>query len=152
MGVSINNVSVAELKDGIDFILESERREAADLPVAVRTADGTDGHFYLDIEDGRMLITPDSFYAKAKAGRKGNADAPALTARERQQLADLYDAILGAVCENGEDFFDGYHKRRGKGLMNELEAICRKLAPVEFAKVVASFDEAAAAMEGGAES
>jgi hypothetical protein len=74
-----------------------------------------------------------------------------LTARERQHLADLYDALLGVVCENGEDFFDGYHRRRGKGLMNELEAICRKLAPAEFGKVVASFNEAAAAIEGVAE-
>ena len=81
--------------------------------------------------------------------RKNNTT---LTATERQHLADLYDALLGAVCENGEDFFDGYHKRGGKGLMNELEAICRKLAPAEFAKVVAAFDEAADAMEGGAES
>ena len=87
-----------------------------------------------------------------KTTTRRRANATTLTANERQYLADLYDAIIGAVCENGEDFFDGYHKRRGKGLMNELEAICRKHAPTEFAKVVASFDEAAAAMEGGVES
>ena len=87
-----------------------------------------------------------------KTTTRRRANATTLTANERQYLADLYDAIIGAVCENGEDFFDGYHKRGGKVLMNELEAICRKLAPVEFANVVASFDEAAAAMEGGAES
>ena len=87
---------------------------------------------------------------KTTTRRRG--DATPLAADERQHLADLYDAILGAVCENGEDFFDGYHKRGGKVLMNELEAICRKLAPVEFAKVLASFDETAATMEGGAES
>ena len=86
-----------------------------------------------------------------KTTTRRRTDATPLTAGERQHLADLYDALVGAVCENGEDFFDGYHKRGGKGLMNELEAICRKLAPTEFAKVVASFDEAAAAMEGGAE-
>ena len=87
-----------------------------------------------------------------KTTTRRRANATTLTADERQHLADLYDAILGAVCENGEDFFDGYHKRGGKGLMNELETICRKLAPAEFAKVVAAFDEAADAMEGGAES
>ena len=87
-----------------------------------------------------------------KTTTRRRANATTLTADERQHLADLYNAILGAVCENGEDFFDGYHKRGGKGLMNELESICRKLAPAEFAKVVASFDETAAAMEGGAES
>jgi len=87
-----------------------------------------------------------------KTTTRRRANATTLTADERQHLADLYDAILGAVCENGEDFFDGYHKRGGKGLMNELEAICQKLAPVEFAKVVASFDETADAMDGGAES
>ena len=87
-----------------------------------------------------------------KTTTRRRANATTLTANERQYLADLYDAIIGAVCENGEDFFDGYHKRGGKGLMNELESICRKPAPAEFAKVVASFDEAAAAMEGGAES
>ncbi len=75
-----------------------------------------------------------------------------LTPTERQHLADLYDALLGVCSEDGTDFFDGYHKRGGKGLMDELEAICRKLAPAEFAKVVAAFDEAADAMEGGAES
>lgn len=80
-----------------------------------------------------------------------NGKTETLTARERQNLADLYDALLGAVCENGKDFFDGYHRRRGKGLMNELEAICRKLAPAEFGKVVASFNEAVAAIDGGAQ-
>lgn len=80
-----------------------------------------------------------------------NGKTETLTAGERQNLADLYDALLGVVCENGEDFFDGYHRRRGKGLMNELEAICCKLAPAEFGKAVASFNEAVAAIEGGAE-
>ena len=45
MGVSINNVTVAELKDGIDFLLKVEKLNAPDVPVAVRTADGVDGHF-----------------------------------------------------------------------------------------------------------
>ena len=87
-----------------------------------------------------------------KTTTRRRVDATPLAADERQHLADLYDALLGAVCENGEDIFDCYHKRGGKGLMNELETICRKLAPAEFAKVVAAFDEAADAMEGGAES
>ena len=82
MGVSINNVSVAELKDGIDLILEREKREAAELPVAVRTSDGVDGHFYLDIEDGRMLISPESFYAKAKPGLKAKKSGGEQTAIE----------------------------------------------------------------------
>ena len=87
-----------------------------------------------------------------KTTTRRRTGATTLTAGERQHLADLYDALLGAVCENGEDFFDGYHKRGGKGLMDELEAICRKLAPAEFAKVAEAFGDAADAVEGGAES
>ena len=138
MGVSINNVSVAELKDGIDLILEREKREAAELPVAVRTSDGVDGHFYLDIEDGRMLISPESFYAKAKPGlkaKKSGGDS-ALAPKERQQLADAFDAILGIASEHGPEFFDSYHKRGGDGLFGELEKIFVKLAPDEMKKVL----------------
>ena len=67
MGVSINNVTVAELKDGIDFLLKVEKLNAPDVPVAVRTADGVDGHFYLDVDSGRFLITPESFYMSGRA-------------------------------------------------------------------------------------
>ena len=78
------------------------------------------------------------------AGRKGKMDAPALTAEERRHLADLYDALLGVVCENGEEFFDGYHRRGGRGLMRELAGICGKLAPAEFAEVANAMTERSA--------
>ena len=67
MGVSINNVSVKELKDGIDFLLTCENvdnKPCPSIPVAVRTRDGIDGHFYLDYEDGKMLITPSAYYVR----------------------------------------------------------------------------------------
>ena len=137
MGVSINNVSVAELKDGIDLLLESERREASGLPVAVRTDKGVEGHFYLDIEDGRFLISPESFYTNAKARRRAkNSAGSALSATERRRLADLLDALIGVASERGTEFFRSYHKRGGSAMLSELEAILRKHAPAELAAVV----------------
>ncbi len=58
-----------------------------------------------------------------------------LTPAERQHLADLYDALVGAASENGTDFFDGYHKRGGAAMLNELETLLQKYAPVELASV-----------------
>lgn len=139
MGVSINNVSVAELKDGIDFILESEKCEASSLPVAVRTANGEDSHFYLDIEDGRFLISPESFYASGKEHLKSKADAQkidALSSAEKAQLADAFDALLGVASEYGPEFFNSYHKRGGDGIFGELEKIFIKLAPDEMKNVL----------------
>ena len=138
MGVSINNVTVAELKDGIDFLLKVEKLNAPDVPVAVRTADGIDGHFYLDVDSGRFLITPESFYMSGKAKHKAKKDKPkeALTAKERSQLADAFDAILGVASEYGPEFYNSYHKRGGDGLFGELEKIFIKLAPEEMKAVL----------------
>ena len=138
MGVSINNVTVAELKDGIDFLLKVEKLNAPDVPVAVRTADGIDGHFYLDVDSGRFLITPESFYMSGKAKRKAKKDKPkeSLTEKERSQLADAFDAILGVASEYGPEFFNSYHKRGGDGLFGELEKIFIKLAPEEMKAVL----------------
>lgn len=66
MGISINHTVAAALKDGIDFLAESENKCLKQLPVAVRTDKCIDERFYLDIEDGKLLITPESFY-KTKA-------------------------------------------------------------------------------------
>ena len=139
MGVSINNVTVAELKDGIDFLLKVEKLNAPDVPVAVRTADGIDGHFYLDVDSGRFLITPESFYMSGRAKRKAKKSEPkkeTLTAAERSQLADAFDAILGVASEHGPEFFNSYHKRGGDGLFGELEKIFIKLAPEEMKSVI----------------
>ena len=138
MGVSINNVTVAELKDGIDFLLKVEKLNAPDVPAAVRTGDGIDGHFYLDVDSGRFLITPESFYMSGKAKRKAKKDKPkeSLTDKERSQLADAFDAILGVASEYGPEFFNSYHKRGGDGLFGELEKIFIKLAPEEMKKVL----------------
>lgn len=139
MGVSINNVTVAELKDGIDFLLKVEKLNAPDVPVAVRTADGIDGHFYLDVDSGRFLITPSSFYSSGKGRRRAKKAEPkmeTLTESERSQLADAFDALLGVASEYEPDFFDQYHKRGGDGLFGELEKIFIKLAPDEMKKVL----------------
>ena len=139
MGVSINNVTVAELKDGIDFLLKVEKLNAPEVPVAVRTADGVDGHFYLDVDSGRFLITPSSFYSSGKGRRRAKKAEPkkeTLTAAERSQLADAFDAIMGVASEYGPEFFDSYHKRKGDGLFGELEKIFIKLAPEEMKKVL----------------
>ena len=139
MGVSINNATVAELKDGIDHLLEVEKQNAPDVPVAVRTADGIDGHFYLDLDGGKFLVTPDSFYRSGKGKRKAkkaNTKNETLTAEERSQLADAFDALLGVASEYEPDFFDQFHKRKGDGLFGELEKIFIKLAPDEMKKVL----------------
>lgn len=57
----------------------------------------------------------------------------ALTANERKQLADLYDALCGVASENGDDFFDCYHKRGGAVMFTELGAILQRVAPAEYA-------------------
>ena len=58
--------------------------------------------------------------------------ATELTKKERQQLAEAFDALIGVASESGEDFFDGYHKRSGKKMLDELETIFKKLAPIEM--------------------
>ena len=57
----------------------------------------------------------------------------ALTANERKQLADLYDALCCVVSENGVEYFDGYHKRGGTAMFTELGAILQRVAPAEYA-------------------
>lgn len=64
-----------------------------------------------------------------------NANDKTLTATERRQLADLYDALCGVVSECDADYFDGFHRRGGAKMMNELEAILQRVAPAEFAAV-----------------
>ena len=59
-----------------------------------------------------------------------------LTATERRQLADAYDALIGLVSEQGTEAFNAYHKRGGNALFNELESIFTKLAPAEMKKVL----------------
>ena len=59
-----------------------------------------------------------------------------LTATERQQLADAFDALLGVASEYGPEFFNSYHRRGGDGIFGELETIFVKLAPDEMKKVL----------------
>lgn len=65
---------------------------------------------------------------------KGKSRRPLspFTAKEREQLVDLYDALTGVISEFGEDFFNAYHPRRTKGLFNELEGMVAKYAGEEF--------------------
>ena len=69
------------------------------------------------------------------------AKSVALTATERQQLCDLYDALTGVVCEQGEETFDDFHKRGGSAMLSELETILKRVAPVEFAKTTEGYGE-----------
>ena len=59
-----------------------------------------------------------------------------LTETERQQLADVFEALMGVASEYGPEFFDSYHKRKGDGLFGELEKNFIKLAPDEMKKVL----------------
>ena len=76
---------------------------------------------------------------KVEEIRKTKRDAQksdVLSAAEKSQLADAFDAILGVASEHGPEFFDSYHKRGGDGLFGELEKIFVKLAPDEMKKVL----------------
>ena len=70
--------------------------------------------------------------APAPAERKQKKNDNALTPAERKQLVELYDALCG-VAENGEDFFDCYHRRSGAAMFAELGAILQRVAPAEYA-------------------
>ena len=71
--------------------------------------------------------------APAPAERKQKKNDNALTPAERKQLVELYDALCGVVSENGEDFFDCYHRRSGAAMFAELGAILQRVAPAEYA-------------------
>ncbi len=67
-------------------------------------------------------------------GKKQTRIQPySFTAEDRRALADLYGALLGVVSEYGEGFFNSYHKRGTRGLLNELESILVRVAPDELA-------------------
>lgn len=68
---------------------------------------------------------------------KKNEDSVAvvLTAEERRNLADAYDALVGVACEQGEDVFDQFHKRGGTEMLDELEGLVKRLAPAEFERL-----------------
>ena len=71
--------------------------------------------------------------ALAPAERKREKSDNALTPAERKQLVELYDALCGVASENGEDFFDCYHRRSGAAMFAELGAILQRVAPAEYA-------------------
>jgi len=71
--------------------------------------------------------------APAPAERKQKKNDNALTPAERKQLVELYDALCGVASENGEDFFDCYHRRSGAAMFAELGAILQRVAPAEYA-------------------
>ena len=62
-------------------------------------------------------------------------DDKTLTPKERKQLAELYDALVGVASERGTVFFRSYHKRGGAAMLTELEKILKRVAPAEFAAV-----------------
>ena len=65
-----------------------------------------------------------------------NNEVQTLTKKERQQMVDLFDALLGVMSECGSDFFDSYHKRKGKGMFTELETFLCKYAPQEVKELL----------------
>lgn len=132
MGIKMTNSGLEELKDGLGLLVGDDRAKVDAAEIAVRTERGIDETFYVDMEGGRFLVTPESFYRRKRKGGKPKADAT-LTAKERKHLADLYLALVGVASECGEEFFDSYHRRGGKCLFNELEAILARLASEELA-------------------
>lgn len=106
MGVSINNTVAAALKDALGFIAETERKDLAGLDVAVRTSNGIDKRFYLDIEDGELLITPESFYKREKKGLS-DWDWTTLVASWRYYRYRSSSAAAGFPAKIVERFFGG---------------------------------------------
>ncbi len=123
MGARINSGNLATVADAVGLILGDDKGKIASTPFAVRSADGLDSTFYLDHEDGKIVVTGDSHYRRT---------GKPLSAAERKRLADIYLALLGVVSECGERFFDSYHRRGGTALMNELEEILERHAPDEL--------------------
>ena len=124
MGIIVRNQDVAGFRDAINLAFGDDKAKAAAAKVVVRTDKGQDPVLYLDAENGKLVITGESFYET----KKRKASRTALTAVERQQLADAFDAIMGVAS---------YHQRGGDGLFGELEKIFIKLAPEEMKKVLA---------------
>lgn len=74
MGVSMNNVFVAELIEELGLFTKCEKKDPLDVQVALRTANGVESHFYLDIEGDKLLITPESFYRPKGKDQKGSEE------------------------------------------------------------------------------
>ena len=70
MGFKIDRGTTEEMHHAVCFLLGYDIAKVADAKLAVRTEKGIDEVFYLDVEDGRIVITGESFYrngGKAKA-------------------------------------------------------------------------------------
>lgn len=134
MGFKINNGTAADVKDAVAFLLGDDAEKVASTTLAVRTKDGIDEVFYLDEENGRILVTGESFYSNGKKSSP-KAKPAGFSAAERKKLADLYDALVGVVSECGVEYLDSFHKRGGAAMLTDLETLLRKYAPAEFAAV-----------------
>lgn len=62
MGFKIDRGTTEEMHDAVCFLLGDDIAKIADAKLAVRTEKGIDEVFYLDVEDGRIVITGESFY------------------------------------------------------------------------------------------
>lgn len=72
MGVSCRGVDIKTLKQALNTLCymaggEELHKNIDHLPVVVRSGNVIDTHFYLDIENDKVIITPNSYYKK-----KGN--------------------------------------------------------------------------------
>lgn len=132
MGCKLTKGMFEDMHDAVLLLLGDDIAKVANTPLAVRSDKGIDDVIYLDAEDGRILITGESFYRKNDDGEKPKGAKPTLSKKERLQLAEAFDALIGVASETGESFFDGYHKRSGKKMLDELETIFKKLAPIEM--------------------
>ena len=70
MGCKFNNCTVEVIREGVGYTLFDDPRKADKATVAVRTKAGIDTTFYVDLEDGRLVITPESFYRKDRPTAK----------------------------------------------------------------------------------
>lgn len=71
MGVSCRGVDIKTLKQALESLCymtdeEDPYRNIDHLPVVVRSGNVIDTHFYLDIENDKVIITPNSYYKERK--------------------------------------------------------------------------------------
>lgn len=69
MGVSCRGVDVKTLKQALNTLCymtggEELHKNIDHLPVVVRSRHAVDTHFYLDIKNDKVIITPNSYYKK----------------------------------------------------------------------------------------
>lgn len=69
MGVSLNNADFEMLVQANEM-LAFTYKDIKSMPVVIKSSEGEESHFYIDVKDGKVILTPNSFYKKDEASQK----------------------------------------------------------------------------------